>query len=212
MTLGQETQNRCRRPGSRNKLTTEVRAAILDAFVQLGGSSYLVRVANENPAALCALLGKILPMELAAAGEIIHHFEGTLERFLGDGLMVLFNDPIPCETRPRRRCGWPWRCAIGWRSLPRDGASKAMSWGLASGLPRAMRPSAGSDLRVEFDYAAIGTVANVASRLCAEAKSGQILITHRVLAAVEELIECEPFGEIVLKGLSRPVLPTMSVD
>jgi adenylate cyclase len=48
-------------------------------------------------------------------------------------------------------------------------------------------------------------VANVASRLCAEAKSGQILITHRVLAAVEELIECEPFGEVVLKGLSRPV-------
>jgi hypothetical protein len=61
-----------RKPGSRNKFTTEVRAAILDAFVQAGGSSYLVRVANENPAAFCALLGKILPMELATDGPITH--------------------------------------------------------------------------------------------------------------------------------------------
>jgi class 3 adenylate cyclase len=205
VTLGQETQNRCRRPGSRNKLTTEVRAAILDAFVQLGGSSYLVRVANENPAALCALLGKILPMELAAAGEIIHHFEGTLERFLGDGLMVLFNDPIPCENSAAQavRMALAMRdrvaeLAKGWR---KQGHELGFGVGVAQGYATIGRIG----FEGRFDYAAIGTVANVASRLCAEAKSGQILITHRVLAAVEELIECEPFGEIVLKGLSRPV-------
>ena len=61
-----------RRAGTPNKITAEVRAAILDAFVQDGGSSYLVRVANENPAAFCALLGKILPMELATGGPVTH--------------------------------------------------------------------------------------------------------------------------------------------
>jgi len=62
-----------RRPGSRNKFTTEVRAAILDAFVQLGGSSWLVRVANENPAAFCAMLSKLLPHELATSGGALKH-------------------------------------------------------------------------------------------------------------------------------------------
>ena len=141
----------------------------------------------------------------AALGEIIHRFEGTLERFLGDGLMVLFNDPIPCENSAAQavRMAMAMRdrvaeLAEGWR---KQGHELGFGVGVAQGFATIGRIG----FEGRFDYAAIGTVANVASRLCAEAKSGQILITHRVLVAVEELIECEPFGEIVLKGLSRPV-------
>ena len=84
-----------------------------------------------------------------ALGEIIYRFAGTLERFFGDGLMVLFNVPIPCENSAAQAV----RMAIAMRDrvaeLAEDGASKAMSWALASALPRALRPSAGSDSRAD---------------------------------------------------------------
>ena len=141
----------------------------------------------------------------AALGEIIHRFEGTLERFLGDGLMVLFNDPVEMADSAARavRMAVAMRDCVAllaerWRRL---GHELGFGVGIAQGY--ATLGKIGFEGR--FDYAAIGTVVNLASRLCAEAKPGQILVSQRVLNTVEAFVEAEPFGELTIKGLARPI-------
>jgi adenylate cyclase len=143
-------------------------------------------------------------------GQIIHEFEGTLERFLGDGLMVLFNDPVPCPNAAERavRMAVAMRdrvaeLAEGWR---KHGHELGFGIGIAQGYATLGRIG----FEGRFDYTAIGTVVNVASRLCAEAGPGQILISQRVLGAIAELAEVEPFGDLSVKGLARAV-PTQNV-
>lgn len=139
----------------------------------------------------------------AAMGKLIFRFEGTLERFLGDGLMVLFNDPLPCPDPAARaaRMGVAMREAAmsvleRWRKL---GHELGFGVGIAKGYATLGRIG----FEGRFDYGAIGTVPNLAARLCEEAKSGQILISRPVLAAAEDLIEAEAVGELALKGFSR---------
>ena len=148
---------------------------------------------------------EVLRQYHAVLGEIIHRFEGTLERFLGDGLMVLFNDPIPCADATARAV----RMAVEMREsvtrLAGQWHKRGHVLGFGVGIDQGYATLGRIGFEGRFDYAAIGTVANVASRLCGEAKSGQILISHRVLDAVEDLVEAEPFGELMLKGLSRAV-------
>jgi adenylate cyclase len=141
-----------------------------------------------------------------ALGELIFRFEGTLERFAGDGLMVFFNDPVPCpDPAPRAvRMALAMRLRVGeltetWR---RRGHHLDFGVGIAQGY--ATLGKIGFEGR--FDYAAIGTVTNLAARLCGEADGGQILISQRVYAAVETLAIAEPVGELVLKGFVKPVL------
>jgi adenylate cyclase len=86
-----------------------------------------------------------------------------------------------------------------------DGASTAISWDLVLASPRGYATLGKIGFEGRFDYAAIGTVANLSARLCAEAKAEQILISQRVLSAIEDLVETEPCGELLLKGLARPV-------
>ena len=141
----------------------------------------------------------------AAIGEIIIKYNGTLERYAGDGVMVVFNDPVPVENPALQAVlmALEVRDAIGaltetWR---RSGTRLAS----ASALRTASLRSARSASRARFDYAAIGTVSNVASRLCDEAKPGQILISPRVLTKVENAVKVEPVGEFELKGIRRPL-------
>ena len=141
----------------------------------------------------------------AAIGEIIIKYSGTLEHYAGDGVMVFFNDPIPVPNPALQavRTALDMRTAIGsltekWRRL---GHELGFGVGIAHGF--ATLGTIGFEGR--FDYAAIGTVSNVASRLCDEAKPGQILISPRVLMAVEDAVNVEPVGDFMLKGISRPV-------
>jgi GAF domain-containing protein len=141
----------------------------------------------------------------AALGEIIIKYSGTLERYAGDGVMVVFNDPVPVENPALQAVlmALEMRDAIGamtdkWRRM---GHEMGFGIGIAHGF--ATLGTIGFEGR--FDYAAIGTVSNVASRLCDEAKPGQILISPRVLMAVEETIAVEPVGEFALKGIRRPL-------
>ena len=140
-----------------------------------------------------------------ALGPLIHQYEGTLDRFTGDGLIVIFNDPIPCSDPASRAV----RLAIDMRdavtSLARSWSSRGCELGFGVGVAQGYATLGPIGFEGRFDYTAIGTVINVAARLCAEAKDGQILITQRVAAAVDNLIELEPLGEIALKGLTRPV-------
>jgi class 3 adenylate cyclase/putative methionine-R-sulfoxide reductase with GAF domain len=141
----------------------------------------------------------------AAIGEKIIKYSGTLERYAGDGVMVVFNDPVPVENPALQAVlmALEMRDAIGaltetWR---RWGHDIGFGIGIAHGF--ATLGTIGFEGR--FDYAAIGTVANVASRLCDEAKPGQILISPRVLTKVESAVKVEPVGEFALKGIRRPL-------
>jgi GAF domain-containing protein len=141
----------------------------------------------------------------AAIGEIIVKYNGTLERYAGDGVMVVFNDPIPVDNPALQAVlmALEMREAIGvlterWRQL---GHEIGFGIGIAHGY--ATLGTIGFEGR--FDYAAIGTVSNVASRLCDEAKPGQILISPRVLMAVKDAVTIEPVGEFELKGIRRPI-------
>jgi adenylate cyclase len=140
-----------------------------------------------------------------AMGEIIHHYEGTLERFAGDGMMIFFNDPLPCVDPGERAIHMTvsMRSRVGelktrWRQR---GHQLDFGVGIAQGY--ATLGKIGFEGR--FDYAAIGTVTNLAARLCDEAKADQILVSQRVYSAVEALVEAEMVGELSLKGFSRPL-------
>jgi len=141
----------------------------------------------------------------AAVGGLTIEYGGTLERYAGDGVMVIFNDPVPV-TDPALRAvqmALGIREALGaltdkWRRLGHD-------IGFGVGIAHGFATLGTIGFEGRFDYAAIGTVSNLASRLCDEAKTGQILISARVLMAVESAVEVEPIAEFTLKGIRRPV-------
>jgi class 3 adenylate cyclase len=141
----------------------------------------------------------------AAIGEIIIKYNGTLERYAGDGVMVIFNDPVPVENPALQAVlmALEVRHAIGalTEKWQRWGHDIGFGIGIAHGF--ATLGTIGFEGR--FDYAAIGTVSNVASRLCDEAKPGQILISPRVLTKVESAVQVQPVGEFELKGIRRPL-------
>ena len=141
----------------------------------------------------------------AAVGPLVTRFEGTLDHFSGDGLMVYFNDPLPCTDPADRavRMAVAMREAVGemmsgWR---RRGFDLGFGIGVAQGYATLGR--IGFDERV--DYTAIGTVTNLAARLCGEARDGQILLSKRVATAVEGGVRLEEIGNLALKGLSQAV-------
>jgi class 3 adenylate cyclase/putative methionine-R-sulfoxide reductase with GAF domain len=141
----------------------------------------------------------------AAIGEMIIKYNGTLERYAGDGVMVVFNDPVPVENPAMQAVlmALEVRDALGaltatWSRLGHD-------LGFGIGIAHGFATLGTIGFEGRFDYAAIGTVSNVASRLCDEAKPGQILISPRVLVAVEDAVKVEPVGEFELKGIRRPL-------
>ena len=141
----------------------------------------------------------------AAIGEFIIKYNGTLEHYAGDGVMVLFNDPIPILNPALQavRMALDMRTAIGALSEKWHRLGHVLGFGIGIAHGFATLGTIGFEGR--FDYAAIGTVSNVASRLCDEAKSGQILISPRVMMAVEDAVTVEPAGDFALKGLHRPM-------
>ena len=141
----------------------------------------------------------------ATLGELIDRFEGTLERFTGDGLMVFFNDPLPCDDAAERAVAMAVamrdrvdELAAGWR---RRGNDLGFGIGIAQGYATLGRIG----FEGRSDYAAIGSVTNLAARLCDAAGPGQILVAQRVFTAAEGLASGEPVGELELKGFSRPI-------
>jgi class 3 adenylate cyclase len=140
-----------------------------------------------------------------ALGDLIGRFEGTLERFTGDGIVVFFNDPIPCDDAPLRsvRMALTMRqrvqeLADGWQ---RRGHELALGVGIAQGYATLGRVGYAD----RFEYASVGSVTNLAARLCAEAAPWQILVTQRVNAAAEEVVLSRLVGELSLRGFSRPI-------
>jgi len=141
----------------------------------------------------------------AEMGKLILDHEGTLERFTGDGMMIFFNDPVPVPDPAERGI----RMAVAMRERvhylvmvwQKRGYDLALGVGIAQGY--ATIGAIGFEGR--WDYGAIGTVTNLAARLCGEAKGGQILVHQRVATTIEHLVDLEEIGPLTLKGLVRPV-------
>src|SRR5436190_8742890 len=143
-------------------------------------------------------------------GELIAEHGGTLEHFEGDGMMVFFNDPIELPEHEVRAI----RMAIAMRDrfaeLAVPWKKKGYELGLGFGAAVGYATLGRIGYEGRYDYAAIGNVTILASRLSARAEAGQILVSQRLNAAIDERIETEAVGELELKGMSRPV-PAYSV-
>lgn len=140
----------------------------------------------------------------AAMGHLVEKFGGTLERFTGDGMMVFFNDPVPIPDPARRAVDMAiaMRAAIGGLSANWQRKGFALNAGIGIALGIATLGAIGFEERI--DYGAIGTVTNLAARLCAEAPGGEIYVSQQVHAEIDGVYRTESLGELALRGLSAP--------
>jgi adenylate cyclase len=191
--------------------------ALAELLVDSGDESILQSHRREIVVLFCDLRGFTAFAEISepeevmavlreyhlALGELIHRFEGTLERFTGDGLMVFFNDPVPCDDAALRAI----RLAVAMRSrvqeLTQAWVVRGHDLGFGVGIAQGYATMGQIGFEGRFDYAAIGSVTNLASRLCDVAGPGQILVTQRVHAAATDFIDGEGLGPMSLKGFSR---------
>jgi adenylate cyclase len=182
-----------------DKLLESNRRAVTVVFCDLRGFTAFSETAE--PEEVMAVLRDYH----SVLGTLIHKYDGTVERFTGDGVMIIFNAPLPCPDPSLRaaQMATQMRDQVGqltarWNKFGHD---LGFGMGIAHGYATCGR--IGYEGR--FDYSAIGTVVNLAARLCAEAKDGQILVDNKVLAAIEGCADTEPAGELTLKGFHRPV-------
>ena len=140
-----------------------------------------------------------------AVGPLIRKYEGTLDRFTGDGMLVFFNDPVPCPDPAARAA----RLALEMRDtvaqLVPQWARRGHTLGFGIGMAQGYATLGRIGFEDRFDYTAIGAVINLAARLCGDAKDGQILVTGRLATAIEDIVEMEDLGEREVRGMSRPI-------
>src|SRR5262249_14478860 len=218
-TLEQRVADQLAEIGRMERLRRFLSPQIAKLVLSSGSESVLESHRREITVVFCDLRGftaisetaepeevlQVLRQYHETLGKLIHKYDATLERFAGDALMVWFNDPLPCPDPSERavRMAVEMRSSIAeltktWRKL---GHELGFGVGIAQGYATLGRIG----FEGRFDYGAVGTVVNLAARLCAEAANGQILIDRKVHAAVESLASTEPAGELTLKGLLRPV-------
>jgi adenylate cyclase len=175
------------------------RCEITVVFLDLRGFTAFTETADPEE-----VMG-VLAEYHAAMGRLILEFEGTLERFTGDGIMVFFNDPVPIPDPALRAT----RMAL---AMQREVALLAARWRkrghalqMGVGIAQGFATLGGIGFPGRIDYGAIGTVTNLAARLCGEARGGEILVSQRVWGLIEGEAAAEPAGELTLKGFARPV-------
>jgi adenylate cyclase len=182
------------------KILESHRREIVVVFCDLRG--YTAFTETAEPEEVLAFLREYH----GALGPLVAEFEGTLDQFSGDGIMVFFNDPVPCPDPAERavKMAVAMREAAGnliaaWRRRGRE-------LGFGAGIAQGYATLGQIGFAERSGYTAIGTVCNVAARLCAEAKDGQILLSQLVAVAVEGTATLEEIGALTLKGLTQPVV------
>ena len=141
----------------------------------------------------------------AELGRAIVAYDGTIEHFAGDGVMILFNDPVPVEDHELKAIRMALIMRDSVAALARGWKKRGFALGFGVGIAGGYATIGTIGFEGRLDYGAIGTVTNLAARLCGEASDGQILIAPRVFSKVESRIDAEPVGELTLKGFHRPV-------
>ena len=191
------------RGGAEDPLASH-RREVTVVFIDLRGFTAFAELAEPEE-----VMG-VLREYHARMGELILAHEGTLERFTGDGMMIFFNDPVVVPNPVERAL----RMTVAMRERIDDLAARWRSRGhelhIGVGIAHGYATIGAIGFEGRLDYGAIGTVTNLASRLCAEAPAGHILVSQRVYAAAGDRVDAESVGELTLKGLQRPV-PAYSV-
>jgi adenylate cyclase len=202
------------------KLRRFLAPQLADLIVAQGDESILESHRREIVVVFCDLRGftgfaeRAEPEEVmallsdyhAAMGPIVASFEGTLDHYAGDGIMVFFNDPVPTPDPARRAIEMAVAMRAAAQNLLRSWRRRGHDIGFGVGISQGYATLGQIGFAERMDYTAIGTVTNLAARLCAEAKDGQILVSRRVAIAVEDSAELEEIGDLSLKGLSQAVL------
>jgi class 3 adenylate cyclase len=160
------------------------------AFTETNEPEEVMGVLSEYHREMCALIDR---------------YEGTIEGFAGDGIIALFNDPVPCADHAERavRVAADMRNRVGELAIGWSKRGLELGCGIGIALGYATLGTIGFERRLE--YSAIGSVMNLASRLCDEAKAGQIVMSRRVFSEVERMVEAAELGALQLKGFSRPM-------
>jgi class 3 adenylate cyclase len=175
------------------------RKEITVVFIDLRGFTAFVE--KSDPEDVMTILREYQ----SAMGHLVSEYGGTLERFIGDAVMVYFNDPLPCPNHAQQAV----KMATGMREaiyfLQEEWTKRGIQLGAGIGIATGYATIGAVGFKERLDYAAIGPVTNLAARLCSEAQHGQILISDRVLASVKAFIKAETIGEVTLKGIQRPV-------
>jgi DNA-binding response OmpR family regulator len=137
-------------------------------------------------------------------GPLIGEYEGTLDRFAGDGILVFFNDPLPVADAPRRAATMALRMQARFRALQQRWVKQGYDLALGVGIAKGFATLGAFGYEGRFDYTAIGGVVNLAARLCAEAAAGEVLLDRRARAAIEEFADVEGVGPVTRKGSEDP--------
>ena len=202
-----------------NRLKRFLSPQIAELVLSSGGEQLLDSHRRQITAVYCDLRGftgfaeiaepeeviSVLRQYHEVLGKLIHKYGATLEHFAGDGVMAWFNDPLPCPDPCERAV----HMAIEMRANVADLAEKwrreGHKLGFGVGIAHGYATLGRIGFEGRFDYAAVGTVVNLAARLCGYAQDGQILIDPKVQTAVGSFAATEPAGELTLKGLHRPI-------
>ena len=185
--------------GEDNDLFKTHRREITIVFLDLRG--FTAFSDNAEPEEVMELLRNYH----SAMGKLIFQFEGTLERFMGDGIVVIFNDPITCEEHAQKAA----RMAIEMRDRVKELRSawrkKGYDLDLGVGFATGYATLGTMGFEGRMDYGTVGNLPNLAARLCAEAKGGQILTDQKTMSRLEDSFDAEPIDALTLKGIHRPV-------
>jgi adenylate cyclase len=141
----------------------------------------------------------------AEMGKLVFKFEGTLERFVGDGIVVIFNDPIPCEDHVNKAAQMAVEMRDRVKELRTAWRKKGYDLDLGVGFAAGYTTLGTIGFEGRMDYGTVGNLPNLAARLCAEAKGGQILTDQKTMSRLEDAFDAEPIQELNLKGINRPV-------
>jgi adenylate cyclase len=186
--------------GGANDPLKSHRSEITVVFLDLRGFTAFAEVAEPEE-----VMG-VLREYHQVTGKLILEYEGTLEHFTGDGITILFNDPVPIPNPSERAV----RMALAIREhvgrMAKDWVKRGYELSLGIGIAQGFATIGAIGFEGRWDYSAIGTVTNLAARLCGEAPGDQILISQRVYAGVEMLVEVGPHEVMTLKGFRRPVI------
>jgi class 3 adenylate cyclase len=175
------------------------RREITVVFLDLRGFTAFAEIAE--PEEVMAALGEFH----RAMGRRILEYQGTLERFTGDGLMVFFNDPLPIQQPARRAVEMAFAMQEDALKLAAQWKKRGFDLGLGIGIAQGYATVGAIGFEGRIDYGAIGTVTNMANRLCDLAEPGNVLVSQRVFADLEELVFADDLGEVALHGFKRPL-------
>jgi adenylate cyclase len=142
----------------------------------------------------------------AEMGKLIFKFEGTLERFMGDGIVVIFNDPIPCENHFEKAARMALEMRDRVKELRAGWVKKGYDLDLGVGMASGYATLGTVGFEGRMDYGSVGNLPNLAARLCAEAIGGEILTDQKTASRLENCVETEFRRELQLKGLSRSIM------